>query len=75
MELKLKNLLNYNPWLITAHRERERERSREGGDKVQQERKIMPLAATGSSMVKASTSALTRVFVVSPTLTKFLGIT
>jgi chromatin remodeling complex protein RSC6 len=59
------------------HREREREteRSREGGDKVQEERRIMPPAAAGSSAVKASTSALTRVFAVSPALKKFLGVT
>ncbi len=56
-------------------RERETERSREGGDKVQEERRIMPPAAAGSSAVKASTSALTRVFAVSPALKKFLGVT
>jgi upstream activation factor subunit UAF30 len=56
-------------------RERERERSREGGEKLQEERRIMPPAAAGSSAVKASSSALTRVFAVSPALKKFLGVT
>ncbi|KAH9572737.1 hypothetical protein CY35_02G167400 [Sphagnum magellanicum] len=35
----------------------------------------MPPAAAGSSAVKASTSALTRVSAVSPALKKFLGVT
>jgi hypothetical protein len=59
----------------STHTKSERERSKEGGDKVQQERRIMPPAVAGSLAVKANTSAFTRVSAVSPALKKFLGVT